>query len=133
VELSDTAINYCRELLGAVIALLILCAASKGLSQPPTYPTLFCDNRGILSHGNSHLTALPERQKQADIIRLVKYLCGSNDCRATWEWVEVHAMEQKGWQGCTLPEQLNDQADKLTKCSSLCNSQWIGQGRQFPF
>jgi hypothetical protein len=33
-ELSDAASNYCRELLGAVFALLILCAASKGLPQP---------------------------------------------------------------------------------------------------
>jgi hypothetical protein len=63
--------------------------------------------------------ALPEKQKQADIIRLVKYLCSSNNCRVTWEWVEGHAVEQKGWQGCTLPKQLNGQADKLAKCSLL--------------
>jgi hypothetical protein len=49
----------------------------------------------------------------------VKFLSSSYDCRATWEWVEGHVAEQKGWQGCTLPKRLNDQADKLAKCSLL--------------
>jgi hypothetical protein len=112
-ELSDAASNYCREILGAVIALLILCAALDGLPQPIPHATPFCNNRGVLSHGNNHLTALLEKQKQADIIRLVKFLNGSNNCRVTWEWVEGHGVERKGWQGCTLPKWLNNQADKL--------------------
>jgi hypothetical protein len=99
VELSEAASNYCGELLGAVIALLICCVAFKGLSQPLPHTTLFCNNWGVFLHGNSHLTVLPEKQKQADIIHLVKFLRSSNDCRATWEWVEVHAVERKGWQG----------------------------------
>jgi hypothetical protein len=94
-ELSDTASNYCRELLGAVIALLILCATSNGLPQPLPHATLFCNDWGIFSHGNSNLKALLEKQKQADIICLVKFLSSSNDCRATWEWVEGHAVERK--------------------------------------
>jgi hypothetical protein len=94
-ELSDTASNYRGELLGTVIALMILRAASDGLPQPLPHATLFCDNWGILLHGNNHLTAPPEKQKQADIICLVKFLSGSNNCRATWEWVEGHAVEQK--------------------------------------
>jgi hypothetical protein len=49
----------------------------------------------------------------------VKFLSGSKDCRATWEGGEGHAVEQKGWQGCTLPKRLNYQADKLAKCSLL--------------
>jgi hypothetical protein len=63
--------------------------------------------------------ALPLKQKQADIIPLVKFLRGSNNCRATWEWVEGHVVERKGLQGCTLPKRLKDQADKLAKCSLL--------------
>jgi hypothetical protein len=118
-ELSDTANNYCRELLGAVIELPILWVASKGLPQPLLHATLLCNNWGILSHGNSHLTALPEKQKQADIIRLVTFLRSSNNCRSTWEWVEGHGVEQKEWQGYMLPKQLNNQADKLEKCSLL--------------
>jgi hypothetical protein len=91
-ELSDTTSNYCGQLLGAVIALLILCAALEGLPQPHPHATLLCNNQGILSHGNSHLMALLEKQKQVDIICLVKFLSGSNNCRAPWEWVEGHAV-----------------------------------------
>jgi hypothetical protein len=40
----------------------------------------------MLSHRNSHLRALPEKQKQADIIHLMKFLSGSNDCRAMWDF-----------------------------------------------
>ena len=63
--------------------------------------------------------ALLEKQKQADIIHLVTFLNGSNNCRVTWECVEGHGVERKGWQGCTLPKRLNNQADKLAKCSLL--------------
>ncbi len=67
MELLDAASNYHGELLGAVIALLILCATSEGLLQPLLHATLFWDNWGIFSHGKSHLMALPvlEKQKQA--------------------------------------------------------------------
>jgi hypothetical protein len=51
-ELSDAANNYCGELLGAVIALLILCAALEELPQPLPHAILFCNNRGVLSHRN---------------------------------------------------------------------------------
>ena len=35
----------------------------------------------------------------------------------TWEWVEGHAVERKGWRNCTVPERLNDAADKLAKAA----------------
>ncbi len=76
---------------------------------------LHCDNRGVISHSNSPLTALPEKQKQANLIRLIKYLGGSNRCRTSWEWVKGHAVERKGRRRSLLPERLNDQVDKLTK------------------
>lgn len=80
-ETSDSASNYRGELLGVVMALLILRAASIDLI--PQYPqiTLHCNNRGVLSHGNSPRTSLPEKQKQADLIRLIKTLCLSSNLR----------------------------------------------------
>jgi hypothetical protein len=59
-ERSDAASNYHGELLDAVISLLILSAASVGIV--PLIPTtvLYCDNRGVISHSNSSLTALPK-------------------------------------------------------------------------
>lgn len=55
---SDAAGNYRGELLGAMLALLILHAASTGL--PALYPkiSLYCDNRGMLSRGNHQADTL---------------------------------------------------------------------------
>ncbi len=114
-ECSDAANNYRRELLGAVISLLILRAASVEIVPPIPTTILYCDNRGVISHSNSPLTALPKKQKQADLIRLINFLSSSNTCSSSWEWVEGHAVECKGWRNCTLPKRLNNQAEKLAK------------------
>jgi ribonuclease HI len=118
-ERSDAASNYRGELLGAVMAMLILRAALVSLDHrsPPT--TLHCDNRGVIHHCNSPLTALKEKQKQADLIRLLKYLGSTNRTRTTWEWVEGHAVDRKGRRHSSLPERLNDQADRLAKAALL--------------
>jgi hypothetical protein len=58
---------------------------------------------------------LPQKQKQDNLIWLIKYLCGSNTCDSTWEWVDGHAAEREGWVNCTLPEWLNELSDKLAK------------------
>jgi hypothetical protein len=83
----------------------------------PPIPTiiLYCDNRGVISHSNSPLNALPEKKKQADLIRLKKFLSGSNTCGSLWEWVKGHAVKRKGWRNYTLPKRLINQADKLAK------------------
>ena len=110
---SALASNYRGELLGAVMALLIIWAAGIGLTE--ISPVLHCDNRGVVTHGNKSRSALPQKQEQADLIRLIKYLVVTNPGSARWEWVEGHAIKKKGWAQSTLPEQLNDQADKLAK------------------
>jgi hypothetical protein len=63
--------------------------------------------------------SLPEKQQQSDLIRLIKYVAGTNICRTLWEWVEGHAVERKGWGCSTLPKRLNDQANKLAKKSLI--------------
>ncbi len=118
-ERLDAASNYRGELLGAVVSLLILRAASVSLDHLSPITTLHCDNRGVIHHCNSPLTALTEKQKQADLIRLIKYLKSTNRTRTTWEWVEGHAVERKGRWHSSLPERLNDQADKLVKTALL--------------
>ncbi len=113
MEYSDAARNYCGKLLGAVLALLVLRAAGANLDLPSPLVVLYCDNRGVLSHGNNPLPSLSQKQKQADLIRLIKFLSGTNNGKVGWEWVEGHAVESRGWMCCTLPERLNDQADGL--------------------
>jgi hypothetical protein len=114
-EWSDAASNYRGKLLGAAVALLILRAASVSLSAPLPTTVLHCDNHGVISRSDSPLTAVPKNQKQANLIRLIKYLGDSNRCRMLWEWVEGHAVERKGRRHSSLPECCNDQADKLAK------------------
>ncbi len=95
--------------------LLILQAASTTFFPPLINVLLYCDNRGVIIHGTSPWVSLPKKQVQADLIRHIKYLAGTTWCKAAWEWVEVHAVERKRWQYCSLPKCLNNQADKLAK------------------
>jgi hypothetical protein len=119
VERSNDASNYRGKLLGAVLSLLIIQAATVNSVAPFSHAKLFCDNHGVLSHSNSPLFSLSEKQKQADMIQLIKHLSCTNKCWSTWEWVEGHAVKRKGWRNCTLPERLNHQADELAKAVLL--------------
>ncbi len=96
------ASNYCGDLLGAVIALLILQAASVTLELHLPSVMLHCDNCGVISHGNLPLVSLSEKQRQADLIRYMKHLASTQ--RPIWEWVKGHAVERKGWRWCSIPE-----------------------------
>ncbi len=119
VERSNKASNYWGKLLGAYISLLILQAATGNMQGPYPLSTLLCNNCGIILHGNSPRVTLPEKQVQADLIRLIKHLASTNNCRSMWEWVKGHAVERKGWHNCTLPEHLSHQANLLAKDSLL--------------
>jgi hypothetical protein len=92
-----------------VISLLILWAASVTLKVPLPSVVLHCDNHGVNGLGNLLLVSLPNKQRQADLIRYMKHLV--NMLRPTWEWVKGHAVERKGWQRCSVPEQMNNRAD----------------------
>jgi hypothetical protein len=118
-ERSKAASNYLGELLGTILALLILQAASSMVTTPYPRTTLHCDNKVVIRHSNSLLRSLPEKQQQADLIRLVKHLASTNKCRAIWEWVEGHAVKSKGWEYCSLPARLNHQADLLAKAALM--------------
>jgi hypothetical protein len=77
-EWSNDASNYQGELLGAAMAILLLRAASVTL-VPPLPPTiLHCNNCRVISHSNSPLMSLPKKQQQSNLIRLIKYLAGTN-------------------------------------------------------
>jgi hypothetical protein len=119
VKQSEAASNYRVDLLGAVMALSIIRAATAGMTLPQPCMNLFCDNNGVLSQGNSPRTSLPKKQQQADLIWLVKYLFSSSICPIKWKWVEGHAVEQNGWSNSSLTERLNHQADILAKDALL--------------
>jgi hypothetical protein len=70
-------------------------------------------------HRNSLWVSLPGKQAQADLIMHIKYLTNMTRCKAAQEWVEGHTVERKGWQHCSFPKPLNNQANKLAKQSLL--------------
>ena len=81
--------------------------------------TFYCDNRGVLNHGNVPTSSLCEKQAQADLLRYLKQLVRENPFQSSFEWVEGHAVERKGWAACDLTERLNDKADRLAKKALL--------------
>jgi hypothetical protein len=61
-EHSRFASDYCGKLLRALMSLLILRAVSSLLLPSLHLVVLHCDNCGVITHGNSPLTSLPEKQ-----------------------------------------------------------------------
>ena len=114
VQATSTVDSRC-ELLGAFMSLLILRWASSTLLSPLKTAVFHCDNKWVISHSNSLLISLPEKQWQADLIQHIKYLSFSLQLKVTWEWVECHAVQHKDWVLCTGAECFNDQADLLAK------------------
>jgi hypothetical protein len=134
VERSNAASNYRGELLGAVMALLILRVATEKCSHPYPRQTLYCNNRGVIQHSNTPWIALTEKQNQANLIRLIKHLSSSNKCTTKWEWVEGHSVERKGWRNCSIPKGLNHQADKVAKNALISGlSGGLTKEGDFPF
>jgi hypothetical protein len=62
VEQTLSANNYRGELLEAVILQYIIWAATLDLPLTDLSTTLFCDNQGVMSHGNLMSTSLPKEQ-----------------------------------------------------------------------
>ncbi len=61
MEHSNAASNYRGELLGAVLALLILRATTSMMTTLYPRTMLHCNNKGVIGHSNSPLRSLPER------------------------------------------------------------------------
>ena len=114
-EKSCDASNYRAEILGAIVAQLIIRAASHGSSARYQSVKIYCDNLGVLSHGSNPSTSLGENQAQADLLRCLKQLVRENPMDPIFGWVEGHAVERKGWALCLIQERLNDRADNLAK------------------
>ena len=115
VEHTPDADNYRAELLGGLMTQLVLRAASSRKLSPYKEASIFCDNQGVLSHGNAPWAPLSEKQPQADVIRSLKQMTRENPFPTNWKWVEGHSVEKKGWKNCNLMEKLNDIVDGIAK------------------
>jgi hypothetical protein len=112
---SDTASNYRGELLGGLLAALILKAASALLSGNAHPTVLACDNMGVVIHGNERHRSLKEAQAQADIIRCFRGILASLPFAITYEHVYGHQDDNVPWDSLTLLQQLNTIADQIAK------------------
>jgi hypothetical protein len=68
MEWLSSASNYRGKLLEAVLALLILQAATALETALLPVMILYCNNKGVISNANCPLMSFPEKQKQADLI-----------------------------------------------------------------
>ena len=88
VERSDQADNYRAEGLGALAGLLVIYAGT-GRRLPYKFVKAYCDNKGIVIHGSS-TKPLPDKQSQADILRLIKQYIHDLPVKVEYEHVFGH-------------------------------------------
>ncbi len=66
--------SYCGEILGGVMAQLILNASASKCHDTIPLVEVDCDNNGVVSHGNEPLRSFPTNQLLADILCVFKNL-----------------------------------------------------------
>ena len=110
-----TAFNYRGEIIGGVLATLLLRALSI-ISAPPSKATqfpIYCDNLGVVCHGNDFLRHLPEKQGQQDVLILLKQNLCCLPNYISYRHVYGHLDDNKSFSNLDLPQQLNVMADLL--------------------
>jgi hypothetical protein len=107
--------NYRGELLGGLGPLLLLKAAfstsaATGIDQATTQlssQSLYCDNKGVISHGNDPTATLQSEQPQANLIRMLKSYTRELPCNITWIHVKGHSDDERPFEELSLLQQLN--------------------------
>jgi hypothetical protein len=119
VEHHKAADNYRGELLAALLAQLILRAATSRASLP--YKPLRCDsdNMGVVIHGNHPSRPLKADQVQADVLRVFKYLVRTNPIQCTLRHVHSHMDKLLEWDQLSFRQQVNCQVDELVQDAIL--------------
>jgi hypothetical protein len=137
VERTDTYAvdNYRVEILGGIAAQLIMKAALQGKEVHHSTPIIaYCDNLGVVHHGNCANRPLAEKQKQADALRTFKHLVATSAGRATMRHVYGHMDRILRSDQMSLHERLNCLVDILADealLAAIQSNQFILT--QFPF
>ena len=133
-EFSEDASNYRGEILGGMMIMLVLRAATGRSHLPFRQVTVNCDNNGVVLNGNDPRSPLPEKQVQADVLRCLKQYVRELPVEVVYEWVKGHQDDRLEWGNLTLKEQLNCFVDGLAKkalVSAVLNHEYIDSN--FPF
>jgi hypothetical protein len=115
-EKSESASSYRGEILGGILAQLILRAATGGTACKNCEVKVHCDNRGVLSHGRDKDMRLKENQSQADALMCMKKLTRSNAAGTKHVWAKAHVKKERGKRK-TMSQEHNDMDDELAKIS----------------
>jgi len=119
VEWSDSADNYRGEILGGIMAQLVLRAASRVLGHDYPVTAVDCDNQGVVIHGNSPTRSLKEKQPQADVLGVFKRLVMEQPFQVNYCWVQSHTDRAKKWAQCSLKERVNQKVDRLCRAALI--------------
>ena len=118
VDESHQADNYRGEFLGALGPLLLLRAAFTANPQVDCSHTrlvLYCDNKGVVTHGNQVDAVLKPDQVQADLIRLMRTYTRLIPAQLQWIHVHGHSDANTPFAQLTIIQQLNVRCDQLAK------------------
>jgi hypothetical protein len=82
--------SYRGEILGMIMTQLILNAATSSYKDciPPV--VMYCDNNGVVSHGNTTLRSLPTNQPQAEFLCVFKHLVLIQPFPVKLKYVQSH-------------------------------------------
>jgi len=107
------ATNYRGEVLGGILALVILRAATEGYAMPSFSRVVCgCDNMGVVSHGNEFWAPLQEKQCQGDLLRVLKRLVATAPVRPRLKHVYGHQDDHVEYEKLDDLAQTNVDADR---------------------
>jgi hypothetical protein len=112
----EVASNYRGELIGGVISTFILRTLSL-IVQPQVPPPvcIYCDNMGVVTHGNKVHNAHPESQPHLDLILLIQRNIIQSRLQVRYVHVYGHLDNNQEFSQLSLPQQLNIMADDMAK------------------
>jgi hypothetical protein len=126
VEKSDvhTADNYRAEILGGIALQILTQVATDGkYVSVDMKPRFGCDNKGVVHHGNHPRRPMPEKQRQADVLRYYKRLVRDAPFRCKMFHVYGHLDQLLRWEELTLEEQVNVECDHLAEDALLAGAE----------
>jgi hypothetical protein len=118
-EQSQSAGTYRGEILGGLVAQLILHVAAQG--RMGSYPLTIedCYNDGVVEHGNTPFRPLSSTQSNADVLWIMKRMILDHPFRLKLLYVASHSDDTKKWEECSLKEWINIRVDHLAKKALL--------------
>jgi hypothetical protein len=121
-EMSDNADNYRGEWLGCIGALRVLVAvlltSSVSLESIPPVQA-HCDNMGVVSHNKNLTRSLPDKQAQADLIRLCREYRRRLGFPVEYHHVDGHLDKVLRWDQLSPVQRENCLMDAVAKSALL--------------